>query len=38
VAFVILTVPALAIGSVALARSGMKLASIKEKIKRQKLH
>jgi uncharacterized protein (TIRG00374 family) len=38
VAFVLLTVPALAIGSVALARSGLTLASIKEKIGRQKLY
>ena len=38
VAFVILTVPALAIGSFALARSGLTLASIKEKISRRKLY
>ena len=37
VAFALLTLPPLAIGFFALARSGMTLASIKEKIKRQKL-
>jgi glycosyltransferase 2 family protein len=37
VAFAFLTLPPLAIGFFALARSGMTLASIKEKIKRQKL-
>jgi uncharacterized membrane protein YbhN (UPF0104 family) len=36
VAFTLLTIPPLAIGFFALARSGMTLASIKENIKRQK--
>ena len=37
VAFAILTLPALVIGFIALARTGMTLASIKETVKRHKL-